>query len=92
MKMSNTTRAAISLALLLPMSGIVNATVEREKFEVSVSIPTAEFYVIPPSRRIHRAGVAVQSGIGDVYPLRKNSIEKRQWRHYGAHEYRALSE
>ena len=72
--MSNTTRAAMSLALLLPMSGIVNAITERETFEVSVSIPSAEFYVIPSEPDwIHQEQALPFNPVsGKFTPLRKN--------------------
>lgn len=72
--MSKTTPAAISLALLLPMSGVVNAITERETFEVSVSIPSAEFYVIPSDPDwIHQEQALHYNPVsGRFAPLRKN--------------------
>ncbi|MFJ7314281.1 CS1 type fimbrial major subunit [Pseudomonas sp. NPDC098747] len=72
--MPNATRAAMSLALLLPLSDIVNAITERETFEVSVSIPTAEFYVIPSEPDwIHQEQALPFNPVsGSFAPLRKN--------------------
>lgn len=74
MNMSNATRAAMALALLIPVSGVVNAIVERETFEVSVSIPSAEFYVIPsePDWIHQEQTLPFNSVAGAFTPLRKN--------------------
>ncbi|QVW22333.1 adhesin [Pseudomonas hormoni] len=71
--MFKATLATLSLALL-PLSGAVQAITERETFEVSVSIPTAEFYVIPSEPGwIHQEQSLIFNPVsGRLAPLRKN--------------------
>ena len=72
--MSNAPRAALSLALLIPLSNIANAVTERETFEVSVSIPSAAFYVIPSEPNwIHQEQILPYNPVsGRFAPLRKD--------------------
>lgn len=74
MNMSNLKRAILSLVLLLPISGAVEAITERQTFEVSVSIPSAEFYVNPSDPDwIHQEQVLPFNPVaGRFTPLRKN--------------------
>lgn len=63
----------VPLALLMSLSGQVQAITERETFEVSVSIPTAEFYVIPsePDWIHQEQALSWNSVSGELAPLRK---------------------
>lgn len=63
-----------ALVLLISVSGAVQAITERETFEVSVSIPTAEFYVIPSEPDwIHQEQVMPWNPVsGRFSPLRKS--------------------
>ena len=71
--MFKATLVTLSLALL-SLSGTVNAITERETFEVSVTIPSAEFYVIPSEPDwIHQEQVLPFNPVsGRLTPLRKN--------------------
>lgn len=72
--MFKATLVTTSLALLLAVSGVVQATNFRETFEVAVTIPTAEFFVIPSDPGwIHQQQLLPYSPITNrLAPLRKN--------------------
>ena len=63
-----------AIALLISVSGAVQAITARETFEVSVSIPSAEFYVIPSEPDwMHQEQVMLWNPVsGRLAPLRKN--------------------
>jgi hypothetical protein len=71
--MFKATLATLLLALLLP-GGAVQAIDQRENFEVSVTIPTAEFYVIPsdPDWIHQEQSLPFNSVSGRLAPLRKD--------------------
>jgi hypothetical protein len=71
--MFKATLVTLPLALLL-QSGAVQAITERETFEVSVTIPTAEFYVIPsePDWIHQEQSLHFNPVSGRLTPLRKN--------------------
>ncbi|KQZ82722.1 CS1 type fimbrial major subunit [Pseudomonas sp. Root562] len=71
--MFKATRVTLSLALLVS-SGAAQAITERETFEVAVTIPTAEFYVLPSeSDWIHQEQPLHFNPVtGQLASLRKN--------------------